>query len=112
MLRKYDMDCLRMAKDLIDKNPARHYTIPEIARHVGMGETKLKTAFKNVYGTGMYKYLHRERMEKAKTLISNSEKSLKEISSILGFKYQNNFSTSFKKQFGVSPDAWRKTKIN
>lgn len=108
MLTKYDTECLKQARELIDKDPSRHYTIPEIARHVALSPTKLKTGFKKLFGMGLYKYLQQERLEKGKYLLENSEKTLKEISRSLGYRYKNNFSTSFKKKFGKPPAAWRK----
>jgi AraC-like DNA-binding protein len=108
MQTKYDIGCLHKAKQLIHKDPSKHYTIPEIARHVGFSNSKLKTGFKKLFGMGLYKYLQHERMEKGKYLLRNTEKTLKEISRSLGYKYSNNFSTSFKKQFGIPPEAWRK----
>ncbi len=107
MLTKYDKECFDNAKELIHKDPSRHYTIEEIAKYVGFSTSKLKTGFKKLFGMGLYKYLHRERMEKGKYLLENTEKNLKEISHSLGYKYSNNFSTSFKKQFGISPSAQR-----
>lgn len=106
-MTKYDIECLNMAEDMIHKNPSRHYTITEIARHVGFSPSKLKTGFKKLFGMGLYKYLHEHRMEKAKYLLVNTEKTLKEISRLLGYKYKENFGTSFKKHCGMSPVAWR-----
>ena len=108
MTTRYDIECLNKAKELIHKDPAKHYTIPEIARHVALSPTKLKSGFKKLFGMGLYKYLQQQRMEKGKYLLENSEKTLKDISRSLGYKYSNNFSTSFKKQFGMPPEAWRK----
>jgi len=107
MATKYDIECLQKARQLIHKNPARHYTIPEIAKHVAFSSSKLKKGFKKLFGMGLYKYLQYERLEKGKYLLENTEKTLKEISRTLGYKYENNFSTSFKKKFGKSPGAWR-----
>ena len=108
MPTKYDIECLHKAKQLIHKDPSKHYTIPEIARHVGFSTSKLKTGFKKLFGMGLYKYLQQQRMEKGKHLLENSEKTLKDISRSLGYRYSNNFSTSFKKLFGIPPEGWRK----
>ncbi|HEX8334923.1 MAG TPA: AraC family transcriptional regulator [Segetibacter sp.] len=108
-LTKYDIECLNNAKGLIDKDPSQHYTIPEISRHVGLSPTKLKSGFKTLYGMGIYKYLQQQRLEKGRYLLENSEKTLKEISRSLGYKYKNNFSTSFRKKFGIPPGEWKST---
>lgn len=106
-MTKYDKECLEKARELIDKDPSRHYTISEIALHINFSPSKLKTGFKTIYGTGLYQYLRKKRMERGKYLLENSEKTLKEISRLLGYKYSNNFSTSFKKDFGKAPGEWR-----
>lgn len=103
----YDIECLNRAKQMIHNDPSRHFTILEIAKHVGFSSSKLKTGFKQLFGMGLYKYLQETRMEKGKYLLENSEKTLKEISRTLGYKYKENFSTSFKKRFGKPPAAWR-----
>ena len=108
MITKYDIECLNRAKDLIHKDPSRHYTINEMAKLIGFSPSKLKTGFKKLFGMGLYKYLHEQRMQKGKYLLENTEKTLKEISRTLGYKYPNNFSTSFKRQFSKSPTAFRK----
>lgn len=107
MSTRYDIECINRARELIHTDPAKHYTIPEISRHVALSPTKLKSGFKKLFGMGLYKYLQQQRMEKGKYLLENSEKTLKDISRSLGYKYKNNFSTSFKKRFGMPPAAWR-----
>ncbi|MBA2250390.1 MAG: helix-turn-helix transcriptional regulator [Chitinophagaceae bacterium] len=109
MATKYDIESLQKARELIDEDTARHYTIEEIARHVAFSSSKLKKGFKKLFGMGLYKYLQCKRLEKGKYLLENSEKPLKDISRSLGYKYENNFSTSFKKKFGISPGAWKNT---
>jgi AraC-like DNA-binding protein len=47
------------------------------------------------------------RMEKAKELLEQTEKSVKEISILLGYKSMGSFSTMFKKMFRLSPTQWR-----
>lgn len=109
MMTKYDLECLNRAKELMDKDLSKHFTIPEIAKHVNFSTTKLKTAFKKQFGMGLYKYHQEQRLEKGKSLLETSEKTLKEISRILGYKYRENFNTSFKKKFGKPPGSWRNT---
>lgn len=104
---KYDIECLNRAKGLIDKDLTRHYPIADIANQVGFSESKLKTGFKKLFGKGLYKYRFEQRMEKGKYLLENTEKTLKEISRLLGYKYKENFSTSFKKYFSKPPAEWR-----
>ena len=106
-LTKHDIECLQEAKKIIEKNIARHYTIPEIAREIGFSCSKLKTKFKYLFGMSVYKYREDKRLEKGKLLLENTEQTLKHISRTLGYKYKNNFSTAFKKKFGKTPTDCR-----
>ena len=107
-LTQHDIECLYAAREMIAADISRHYTIEQIAVHVGLSTTKLKKGFKEFFKTTLFEYLETERMEKAKELMRSADKSLKQISSLAGFRYMNNFSTAFKRKFGVSPHEWRK----
>lgn len=107
LLTEYDIECLKEAKTLIDKNNRQHHTIGDIARAVGMGATKLKAGFKLYYGSGLYAYLREQRMQQAKLQLADSGKTIKAIAKTMGFKHTSNFTTAFRKRFGVTPGKWR-----
>jgi AraC-like DNA-binding protein len=107
-LTQHDIECLFAAREMIAADISRHYTIEQIAMHVGLSATKLKKGFKELFKTTLFEYLETERMEKAKVLMRSTDKSLKQISSLAGFRYMNNFNKAFKRKFGVSPHEWRK----
>lgn len=107
-LRDNDIEYLQEAKKLIDKDMSKHYTIFEIARHVGLSESRLTRGFKFLFNLGLFEYWENIRLENAKNMIENTDKSFKEISKVFGFKYSNNFSKAFKKRFGISPKICRK----
>ena len=107
-LTQHDIECLYAAREMIAADISRHYTIEQIAVHVGLSATKLKKGFKELFKTTLFEYLETERMEKAKELMRSTDKSLKQISRLAGFRYMNNFNKAFKRTFGVSPHEWRK----
>ena len=106
-LTPYDTECLYLAKEYIDVDMTRHYTITEIAKHAGLNTTKLRTGFKKLFGMGLYHYLKEQRLQKGKYLLENTYKPLKDISHALGYKHTCNFITAFRKRFGKSPGTWR-----
>ena len=107
-LTSYDIECLEKARALVDADISRHYTISEITRYAGISATKLKAGFKQLFGTGLYHYQKELRLSKAKYLLENSDKTLKEISYSLGYKHTCNFITAFKQRFGKPPGKWQK----
>ena len=104
-----DIKRLYEARDLILKDISRHYTIEEIAVHCMISPTKLKKGFKAVFGTGPFELLENHRLEKAKEMMSDRDIPLKIIAAKTGFKYPNNFTRAFKKQYGTTPSAWRRS---
>ena len=107
-LNDYDMDCVAAAKALIEKHLDRHYTIPEIAREVGTSETRLKKDFKKAFGMGIFEFLTNARMEKARSFLLETRKSLKQIARSVGYKHISNFITAFEKKYDQSPTDFRK----
>jgi AraC-like DNA-binding protein len=107
-LTDIDIEHLNEAREIIDRDVSRHYTILEIARLVGLSESRLTRGFKLLYKMGLFEYLENKRLEKGKYLVENTDRSLKEISRSLGYKYRNSFSLAFKKKFGQDPRSWRK----
>jgi len=85
-----------------------HHTIAEISEYALINTSKLRTGFKKLFGLGLFNYLKEQRLQKGKYLLENSEKSLTEISQLLGYKYDFNFNTAFKKRFGRPPGSYRK----
>jgi len=96
-LTEYDIECINKAKDFIDANFKRHHPISEIAAYAGISQTRLKKGFKEIFRKGLYEYLHEGALLKATSLLENTDKTVKEISRTIGYKYPNNFCIAFKK---------------
>ena len=78
-------------------------TIRELAREAAMSESKLKKVFKGVYGLPPYEYYQRQRMQKAKLMLTSGEYSVKDVGYTLGYANLSNFTLAFKKVFGKLP---------
>jgi AraC-like DNA-binding protein len=94
----------RLLMDSVDKPPA----IPGLARDLGVAYSYFRREFKRHTGLAPYQYVRRLRMEKARRMIGNSSESLQTISERLGFASAFHLSAAFKKQYGQSPDHWRR----
>jgi len=78
-------------------------TIVNLAARTGMSVSKLKTAFKKVYNSGIYEYYQKNRMQKARSLLLTGQYTVKEVGLQLGYTNLSNFSLAFKKEFGILP---------
>lgn len=107
ILKEYDLECVLFAKDILCQEPSRSVTIEGLAIEVGLNRTKLQYGFKQVFGVSIYDFQLQKRMEKAKALLRKTQKSIKEIARLTGYKSTSSFSQAFKKAVGVSPLWWR-----
>ncbi len=94
---------MQEARGIIDANLAQPCTLVDLALQVGTNECYLKKHFKQVYGTTVFGYLHRQRMEKSKELLLNENKKIAEVAKLVGYKHATHFTTAFKKYFGYLP---------
>jgi len=77
--------------------------IPELAKMVNISETKLKNNFKTVYGLPIYQYFQKARMRAARDVLETNKYSIKQVALELGYTNLSNFSTAFRKEFGILP---------
>jgi len=102
-----DGEKLRDARARLEKNFLEPPTIAELARSVDMNEAKLMRAFKQTFGSTIFDFTQRLRMERAKKLLETTELSVTEIAFEVGYEYSSNFTTAFKRHFGITPKAAR-----
>lgn len=105
--QKHYHEQLNEARNLIEIRYQAPPTIAQLAQHIGMSETVLKTNFKNYFGTTIYGYLFDYRMGIAKKLLFNSAMTIAEIGDKTGYEHPSHFTTAFKRKFGVSPVEYR-----
>jgi AraC-like DNA-binding protein len=103
----YDVPALELAKSIIEKDPASHIHIPMLADKAGINEFKLKIGFRELFQTSPYQYRLRLCLEKAKTLLEDTDDTIDQIASKVGFDTYNGFSTAFKKAYNIAPTEYR-----
>lgn len=101
----YEMVCA--ARNVLEREYYRHYTLEELAEMLGTNDQKLKACFKEVTGRTLYEYLTMVRIKKAKELLEGSRLPLRVIAKKLGLD-KSNLIKSFKKMTGVTPIEWRR----
>lgn len=82
--------------------------LPEIARRTGLSYVQFLRRFKEYTGMTPTDYLYGLRIQKAKSLLADTELLIKEVSDACGFDNEYYFSNFFKKHVKVSPSSFRK----
>ncbi|MEZ5072627.1 MAG: AraC family transcriptional regulator [Bacteroidales bacterium] len=92
----------------IRENLQESIDFEEFARENGMGYSYFRKMFKKYMGMPPVQYHLDLKVHRAKEMLMNTDKSIKEISYELGFKSIYYFSRIFKSKQGVSPSEIRK----
>lgn len=79
-----------------------------LARAHGMTQRRLAQGFRRIYGKTVAEYLVEARMKRAHLMLALGQASVTEVAFCVGYGHVANFSTAFKRTFGVSPQAMRK----
>lgn len=90
-------------------DPARPWTLPGLARHVGMSRTTFAVSFKRKVGLSPIDYLIRWRMLLAGDRLSNTQQSIAAIASSLGYETESAFGAAFKRTMGSSPRQYSRS---
>jgi AraC-like DNA-binding protein len=102
-----DLERLVVARAALERDFLQPPTISSLARDVGMNEAKLMRAFKQIYGRTIFDFAQQLRMDRAKKMLESTELSVTEIALEVGYEYSSNFTTAFKRHFGITPKAAR-----
>lgn len=89
--------------DFLNENYMYDLSLEEIAAFTGRSLSTFKRDFKKISNLSPEKWLIRRRLEAARQLLLETDKSVSEVSTEVGFKNLSHFSAAFKRQFGKSP---------
>lgn len=82
-------------------------TLADVAENCALSIGYLQRMFKKSTGRTLYSVLNEARIQRAKTLLAETDLPIKEISYRLHFCEQSAFATAFKKETGETPRNYR-----
>lgn len=91
----------------IDANLTQDLRLDFIARTMGTNRDSLNKSFRNTLNQSVHNWIQEQRLIKAASLLTNDCSNIQMISTRVGFKNSNYFSTRFKNHYGVSPLQYR-----
>jgi two-component system response regulator YesN len=106
---RLEPDTIQQIKQHIINHSHEDISLDAIGKKVGLSPFYISKMFKEQLGINYIDFLTECRIEKAKKMMGDPEKSLKEISIEVGYHDPNYFSRVFKKMCDVSPTEYRKT---
>ncbi|WP_421385033.1 response regulator [Bacillus salacetis] len=105
---KLEANTIQQIKQYIIEHAYQDISLEEIGKVIGLSPIYISKIFKEQLGVNYIHFLTECRIEKAKKLMRDPEKSLKEITFEVGYHDPNYFSKVFKKMCQSSPTEYRK----
>lgn len=84
----------------------------QLANQCNMGYSHFRKMFKKYTGLSPLQYHNMFRLQKAKDLLVDSDKSIKKIAMEVGFQSEHYFTRLFKKKIGITPSELREEKYS
>lgn len=95
------------AKSILMDHISGDISVAEVADACGASVDHFSRMFRATTGLPPYRWLRVQRIERAKSLLKNSNESLVEIALACGYASQSHFTRAFSSEVGISPGAWR-----
>lgn len=97
--------CAYEAREIMMHDPRSPPFIADVARMVGVSQRKLIDIFREVFGATPLQCLVLWRLERARALLQEGNLSVKQVSYMVGYNYESNFSLAFTRRFGFPPST-------
>lgn len=101
-------DTVRNIRAYLVEHLDQHITLPELSAQFDVPLTTMKQNFKTVYGDTIGTYIQSYRMQKAMWLLQETDRSIIEIASQVGYQNASKFSEVFRQFAGSTPSEYRK----
>lgn len=95
------------ARDAMDRHYAEPLSVPTLAGIAHLSASQFARVFKSVYGETPHRYLQRRRVERAMTLLRQTDRRITDIAWDVGFASLGTFGRTFTSIVGCSPTEFR-----
>lgn len=98
----------RRAAELLRENLDGNVRLAHLAKECGLSVSHFARSFKAAFGISSHQWLIRQRVDRAKGLLSRTDLPLIDVAARSGFGDQAAFTRTFHRVVGASPGRWRR----
>lgn len=98
---------LRLVIDYIQENLAEELRLDTLAEVAGLSRYRFSHNFKQATGFAPHQFIVRERLERAKRMLRETDLTVLAISFAVGFSSPSRFTYIFRQQIGMTPSEYR-----
>jgi AraC family transcriptional regulator len=99
---------LKQVLAYIEDNLSSDLSLRELAAVAGVSPSHCKVIFRESMGVSMHQYVVQRRVERARTLLSQTDLAVSEIALRVGFAHQSHLATHMKRLFAIHPELYAK----
>ena len=99
---------VQLIKKYIDNNYFNKITVTDISKKFNLSDKYIRNLFVKYVGVSTKQYIQNKRMERAKTLLLETDISISTVALSVGYDDALLFSKMFSKHFSLSPQKYRK----
>lgn len=103
LLTAHDRARLARAAEFILASCHTWPAVEKIASQAGVSASSLQRLFRAAYGVSVFEFVRRAKLDVARKQLAAGECSIQEAAAIAGYSNAANFTTAFRRQFGVTP---------
>ncbi|MBV9339524.1 MAG: helix-turn-helix transcriptional regulator, partial [Acidobacteria bacterium] len=93
---------------VLHREPSHPWTVPKLARRVGLSRTRLAERFRHFLGESPMAYLTKWRLKLGAEILHSTENSVAEIAAAVGYGSEAAFNRAFKREFDCPPAQFRR----
>ncbi|MGY5958620.1 AraC family transcriptional regulator [Kosakonia sp. BK9b] len=97
---------LETVRRLLEQQPEKEYSLSGLAQLAAMSSSSLRVKFRQAYGQSVFDYLRDCRLEMARRYLAQGY-SVQQAAWMSGYQHATNFSTAFRRRYGVAPSEIR-----
>ena len=98
---------LQRAKDLVDARYAEAITVDDLAAAAGLSRAHFSRMFTRTFGESPRAYLQTRRLERAASLLRQTDRSVADICVMVGLQSVGSFTARFATVYGLPAAAYR-----
>jgi len=108
-LGRQDRERIAQAREILERQFARPPSVSELSRRIAVNRNKLSYGFRDMHGCSMSEYVAERRLETAWRLLKDTDQPISQIAEDVGYSHLPSFSAAFKRRYGVSARAFRRS---
>ncbi len=104
------LDYIQNTAEYIEKNIKQELSLEKISEEAELSKFYLNRIFSAITGQTLMAYVNSRKLVSSLNELLYTDMRIIDIACEYGFSFENSFIRSFKREFGITPDRFRRTK--